>query len=640
MCGIAGILGSNNTDAMHRMVGAMHHRGPDDRGFFAEDHVLLGMTRLAIIDLSADGHQPMQSGDGRYWIVYNGECYNFRDIRQQLEREGVRFQSASDTEVVLEAYVRWGAGSLSRFNGMYAFAIWDTRDKKLFAARDRMGIKPFYYAQTSEVFVFGSEIKTLLSSGFVDFDLSSEALREYFTFGYIQQPHTILKQGSALMPGHYLEWSAGSYTITKYWDFDAVKPSQLSYEDAREQMLDLIQNSVRMELVSDRPLGLFLSGGLDSATILAAMKLHGVNAHTFSIGFEENTFARNEAGEAIELARHFGASHEQIILNADLVRANIPDFFDALDQPSIDGFNTYLVSKYASKSMTVALSGLGGDELFAGYARHALLNWKSHHRTWQSLSRLVPLSLAHRLGNLGELLWRLRAYGESDDLLLNYTVARTVKFSSSHVLRAGLFDAGDYAELYRNTFRHLDTGYANETLRRILKLDVSAFMSSLLLRDMDATSMAHSLEVRFPLIDHQLVEFAFSLPDDFKLHPAGQERPKAEGKLSYRESGAKRILLDIMEPQLPAGFSNRAKNGFKLPLNKWLSEMSGDSLREMLFDDQTAWEPYCDPARVEAVYDSFVQKKKTNVEFWKVLTFVRVVVNLKKTWEAATKASR
>ena len=258
----------------------MHHRGPDDHGVFSDQGVAIGMTRLSIIDTSNRGHQPMQSHCGRYWIVYNGECYNFQTIRRELEKEGMKFTSDSDTEVVLAAYVRYGSECLDMLNGMYAFAIWDTLEKSCFAARDRFGIKPFFYSLVKNSLVFGSEIKAMLASGHVEWNVNREAVLQYFTFGHIIQPETILASVKALMPGYYMKFRDGKLEVCKYWSLKK-ENFKGSYEEGKDLLLEKLASAVKLQMVSDRPLGLFLSGGLDSATLLYMMKSQGFKTNTF-----------------------------------------------------------------------------------------------------------------------------------------------------------------------------------------------------------------------------------------------------------------------------------------------------------------------------------------------------------------------
>ncbi len=626
MCGIAGVVGSNNPNRVDWMVKCMRHRGPDDSGVMELGNAVIGMSRLAILDLSQSGHQPMISHCKRYAIVYNGECYNFREIRSKLEALGDVFVSQSDTEVVLQAYARWGEECLQMMNGMFAFAIWDTQENTLFAARDHIGIKPFYYTQQDGDFIFASEINTLLQGG-VSADIDRAAVFQYFTFGYIQQPLTILSNAKALQPGHCLTYRNKQLSIKKYWQISA-SHKNVSFEDAAIELTERLRKSVKLQMISDRPLGLFLSSGLDSASVLAAMKMNGVSAKTFSIGFEENLYTKNESHEAAELAQFFGSDHTDITLQANDVINLLPQYFQSLDQPSVDGLNTFLVSKFAAQSMTVALSGLGGDELFAGYSRHSLLLWKSRHRNLQWLSRLAtPRAAVHMPQKLADLLWKGRAYGESSDFLLNYTLARTLTFPSYH----GLLKVGDRDILnsYKTVFANLGLlSESDTTLDKILKLEAYTFMSSNLLRDMDPASMTHSLEVRFPLLDKNIMEFAFSLPDHFKVDISNQPRPRGEGSKSYSETGAKKVLLHAMQPYLPPGFAEKKKNGFKLPTNYWLRKMGDAKLKEFIFDQHAVWSSFLDEKKAYQLYTEFVTNPTADPAFWKLFSFVGTMASL------------
>lgn len=627
MCGIAGIVGgsSERECSLNQMIKSMHHRGPDDSGIYSDDFISMGMARLAIIDLSPLGHQPMQSHNGRYWIVFNGECYNFKEVRTKLERRGARFKSGSDTEVVLEAYSEWGESCLGELNGMFAFAIWDTQEKKLFAARDHLGIKPFYYAIRNEVLIFGSEIKTLLASGSVENRIDNEAVFQYFTFGHIQQPKTILRDVNALMPGHYLTWSDNHLAIKSYWTLSP-KPATVGYEEAKERLLEQVNRSVKMQLVSDRPLGLFLSGGLDSATVLAAMQASSAAIQTFSIGFEENPFTKNEAAEAKELADHFGADHYAIIIDSQIVKNELESFWKALDQPSVDGLNTYLVSKYAHEHMTVALSGLGGDELFAGYSRHARIMWKLANANFKTrvANSFLPDLFLEMNGDVGDWIYRAKQYVDRSNLLRNYTYTRSMGSLSkvTDLLSSDFVNTINKKTFFFNQYKDISGLTGTTPLNEILALDLQGFMGSVLLRDMDAASMWHSLEVRFPLIDYKLVEFAFSLPDKYKLDFDPTRKPLGEGKLSYRAAGNKKILTDTMEPLLPKGFVDRPKNGFKLPINMWLQSFKKEELRAMVMDEKESWEPYLSAQGIDLLFE---KEMVTNSMIWKVLCFVKTL---------------
>jgi len=636
MCGIAGIVGSNsdNKVALNLMIKTLNHRGPDDSGIFSIDDMAIGMARLAILDLSPLGHQPMQSHCKRYWIVYNGECYNYQIIRKKLEAEGDQFSSNSDTEVVLQAYVRWGAGCLQLMNGMYAFAIWDTLEEKLFAARDRFGIKPFYYTTSKGPFLFSSELKSLLASGRVDFDVDPASVFQYFTSGYIQQPATIIKNVYALQPAHYLIWQNNSLNIHRYWDFSTITPVTMAYEEAKVGVLNHLKTAVKQQMISDRPLGLFLSGGLDSASVLAAMAMNSANIKSFSLAFDDQS-VKNEGNDARELANHFGAEHHQVTLNLQEALGSLDHYFDTLDQPSLDGLNTFLVSKFAALEITVALSGLGGDELFLGYSWQRNLLHRQQHAS--GINKLVAGILNPALFNAllavpgVDTLMRIRSKYGYKDLRSDY-----INLALS--AQGGLH--GNYKLLSDTVKSQISLSNVYKSLEDILTspgkpasfveasyLTSKSFMSSQLLRDMDAASMAHSIEVRFPLIDHELFEFGVALPDKFKVQTLKRGSEKED---TYLSSTSKRILLDTMLPYLPESFMTRKKNGFKVPLHALINQMPAEEFKNRIFDYKAIWNHWLDEKQILNLYNQSLQSGSRPLSWWKILTFVAVLTSLKR----------
>lgn len=634
MCGIAGIVGKGDRAAAEVMVRCLHHRGPDDSGIFSTEDLAIGMARLAILDLSPLGHQPMQSHCKRYWIVYNGECYNYQVIRKKLEAEGDQFTSNSDTEVVLQAYVRWGAECLQLMNGMYAFAIWDTQEKKLFAARDRFGIKPFYYTTSKGPFLFSSEIKSLLASGLVDFDVDPASVFQYFTSGYIQQPATIIKNVYALQPSHYLVWQNKSMTIHRYWDFSTIIPVTMEYEEAKAGILGHLKTAVKQQMISDRPLGLFLSGGLDSASVLAAMAMNNANIKSFSLAFDDQS-VKNEGNDARELANHFGAEYHQVTLNLQEALGHLDHYFDTLDQPSLDGFNTFLVSKFAAREITVALSGLGGDELFLGYSWQRNLLHRQQHAS--GVSKLIAGVLNPALFNAllavpgVDTLMRIRGKYGYKDLRSDYI---NLALSAQGGLQ------GNYKLLSDTVKGKISLSNVYKSLEDILTspgkpasfveasyLTSKSFMSSQLLRDMDAASMAHSIEVRFPLIDHELFEFAVALPDKFKVQILKRGREKED---TYLSSTSKRILLDTMLPHLPESFLTRKKNGFKVPIHSMINQMPEEEFKSRIFDFKSQWSQWLDEKQIQKLYNQSGQSGLRPLSWWKILTFVSVLASLKR----------
>ena len=571
MCGIAGIVGFQAQEALGAMLEVTHHRGPDDRGQWHGEAISLGMNRLAIQDLSAAGHQPMWSEDGRHVIVFNGEVYNFQSLRQELQSQGVSVQSGTDTEVVLKYYLQEGAKALRHFRGMFAFVVYDTQSQSYFAARDRVGIKPFYYQPGLASWAFASELKALVRSGLVAPELDEVALYQYLQYGHVLTPDTLLKGVKQLPPGHYLEGKVGEVPReVAYWKLhQATADVPSDFVDRQEAFYRLMDESVRLRMISDRPVGLFLSGGLDSSLILHHMVQHSPNVKAFSVGFEENPYTINEGTEAKATADHLGAEYQQVTLSVQEVMQDMPSFIQALDQPSVDGLNTFVVSKYAASEMTVALSGLGGDELFAGYTRQVLM----HHR--QSANRGAKSMAAGLLADpliraawgtkTGDLLIQAKARLSAQDVGWVYGVGRTSHYPAA-LNSLGLAGAG-MAKAMQTYWR--DIAGQNQTLaQKLMALEIAGFMTPQLLRDMDPVSMWHSMEVRFPLIDHHVLAFAYQLPMADKLAP-GASPFRREGESSYAEGGTKYLLQQVYRPHLPEGFMERKKNGFKLPLQQF-----------------------------------------------------------------------
>ncbi|MBX2894292.1 MAG: asparagine synthase (glutamine-hydrolyzing) [Cyclobacteriaceae bacterium] len=634
MCGIAGIVGKGDRSAAEVMVRCLHHRGPDDSGIFSTDDLAIGMARLAILDLSPLGHQPMQSHCKRYWIVYNGECYNYQSIRNKLEVEGDRFISNSDTEVVLQAYVRWGAACLQMMNGMYAFAIWDTQKKTLFAARDRFGIKPFYYTTSKGPFLFSSEIKSLLASGYVDFDVDTASVFQYFTTGYIQQPATIISDVYALQPAHYLMWQNNTIATHRYWDFSTITPVAMEYEEAKAGVLEHLKTAVKRQMISDRPLGLFLSGGLDSASVLASMAMNNASIKSFSLAFEDQS-VKNEGDDARELANHFGAEHHPVTLDVREALGNLDHYFNTLDQPSLDGFNTFLVSKVAAREITVALSGLGGDELFLGYTwQRNLLHRQQNAGIGNKLvSGVLNPTLFNTLLTVPgvDTLMRIRSKYGYKDLRSDYINLALSAQGGLHTNYKLLSDevkrSISFSDVYKSINHVLTSPGKPGAFVEASYLTSKSFMSSQLLRDMDAASMAHSIEVRFPLIDHELFEFAVALPDKFKVQTLKRGREKED---TYLSSTSKRILLDTLLPYLPESFLSRKKNGFKVPLRSIINQIPEGEFKSRIFDSQRQWSQWIDEKQVQKLYTESVQSGSRPLSWWKILTFVSVLASLKR----------
>lgn len=566
MCGIAGIIGNNNTSILTSMLAATRHRGPDDSGTYTDDYCTIGMNRLSILDLSTAGHQPMFSEDKRYVIVYNGEVYNFKSIRADLIKLGYTFHSNSDTEVVLKGYIAYGKNILDRIRGMFAFVIWDTQTQTAFGARDHMGIKPFYYHHENGVFTFCSEIKGILQQPRIKKQVSKDGLRLFLSYGYVGAPYTILNQVFAIKPGECFTIAGNKLSIEQYWDIPSHTPTTLNYQEAKNKLKQLVVDRVNEELVSDVPLGLFLSGGLDSTAVLAAMRLSGKeHIETFSLGFEG--FEASEEEDAEIAAKHFKTKHHTHIISGKTVAEEFDGFIDAMDQPSIDGLNVFLVSKFTRQHVTVALSGLGPDELFLGYkwqrsaAAPALINPIVFNMIEPLLKMITPKRYIGILEYIKNSKDPVSFYSTINRILSDDELKQ--KSISIYAKQNNL----DWVKAY-------DNNNESDTYSRISRLDMKLFMGARVLPISDATSMYHSLEVRFPLIDKELVEFSRKLPAAYKmdLNKAKHIRPwsKYEGTESYEGSGVKKILYEAFKQELPQGFGTRAKKGFKFPYQQWM----------------------------------------------------------------------
>ncbi len=595
MCGICGIWGNPDSEKTNMMVAALHHRGPNDSGTYNDDNVSLGMTRLAVIDLNPTGHQPMSNEAGTIWIVYNGEVYNFQSERELLEKKGHRFVSTSDTEVILRLYQEYGDEFLLRLRGMFALAIYDKRGghgrERLLLARDHLGIKPLLYTKVGNQLVFASEIKALLASGLIKPEVDYDSLRILLTFGSIYQPKTILCGVKMLLPGHRLVIENGNLRVERFWSLGVGRRPEvgkLPYEEQIEVMREALRESVRLQMVSDVPLGAFLSGGVDSSITVAMMAtLAGHRIKTFSVGFEQEGKHIDETEEAHNTAKFLGTDHHHVIVRGSDVRDRILYIASGLDQPTVDGVNSYFVSLAARQHVTVSISGTGGDELFAGYpwyinmVREAQKPVNLPTRATAAFARLPifdPImgttwnhKLHHartRAGFLSRYAMQYHVFGSLRAMLL---LDPQIK-QGAHVGRSEAADLKATDELANGT-----------VLERVTALCLRGYTANQLLRDIDCASMAHSLEVRVPYLDSELVDLTLSLPDESKLTSS---RIKDGNILvnTYRALGAKRILIDIGRPLLPENFDIQAKRGFGMPFDAWLK----GPLEEVLEDTLSA----------------------------------------------------
>lgn len=631
MCGIAGISGSSPPGSIKAMVAAMHHRGPDDSGTRVDEGIALGMARLAVIDTTSAGHQPMLSPDGLVCIVYNGETYNFREERAILEEKGYVFESHTDTEVVLCMYQEYGDDFLLRMRGMFALAIYDKRKgsgrERLLLARDQLGIKPLLYCRTGNHFLFASELKSILASGLVERRVDPEALRLLLTFGSVTQPHTMISGVKMLLPGHRLISENGCERIERFWWLDVGRRAdvaQLPYQELTDLVRDSLEESVRLQMVSDVQLGAFLSGGVDSSLLVALMARNSSHRiKTFSVGFEAEGASMDESGDAESTARFIGTDHARVVVKGQDVRDRIRHIASALDQPSVDGVNSYFVSLAARQAVTVAISGTGGDELFAGYpwfitmvvnAERELRNPLRSQlgRVGASLARW-PVFDGMMSGRLGARLDSLRgSFGFVPSYARIYQIFGVCGAARllSPAIRAGSLIGRDLG---------LDVESADEiptapALERVSALCLRGYTQNQLLRDIDAVSMAHSLEVRVPFLDPVLADLALSLPRSAKLGSLASVRNPELA--SYRSTGTKKILVDIGSELLPPGMDTQPKRGFGMPFDVWMKGPLRDVLEDALSPMVVRARGFFDEMAVTRVKDDFLSGKGSWPQPW------------------------
>ncbi|CAN0618924.1 asparagine synthase (glutamine-hydrolysing) [Burkholderia multivorans] len=616
MCGITGLVHLDgkavSLDVLKGMTDAIAHRGPDGEGHWVERNVGLGHRRLAIIDLSPGGHQPMVWADGRYVVTYNGELYNFRELRAELEKLGVHFRSRSDTEVLLAAVATWGLEkALTRFNGMFAFALWDRQTCTLMLARDRYGVKPLYYASQGSTFAFGSEQKAILAQPGFRRVLDKPALLEYFTFQNIFSGSTLLEDVSILPAGHYgvLDLAATRPTLrlTQYWDFDFREPERpLRDEEYREELDRLFRQAVNRQLVTDVELGSYLSGGMDSGSITAIAAQSYPNIKTFTCGFDLNSasgieLAFDERSKAEYMSYHFQTEHYEMVLKAGDMERVLPRLAWHLEEPRVgQSYPNFYAAQLASKFVKVVLSGAGGDELFGGYPwryYRAVVNDDFSHyvdkyyRFWQ---RLIPNTA---LKNVFAPIWR------------------DVKHVWTRDIFAGAFK------------HHADQLYSPEDyINHSLYFEAKTFLHGLLVVE-DKLSMAHGLESRVPFLDNDLVDFAMRCPVRLKLNnlanvvKLNENDPGNKSQIYFeRTHDGKQILRDVMQRYIPDDVVKAAKQGFSAPDSSWFKGESIDFVRRRLFSDDARIYEIMDPDSIrELVGEHLSGEKNRRLLIWSLL---------------------
>lgn len=556
MCGIAGILNYSPDRVeilIQRMQEALQHRGPDDQGIYlsTDRQTAIAHTRLAILDLTTAGHQPMSSSEGRYWITFNGEIYNFQALRHTLISQGEKFHSQSDTEVILKLYQQFGADCVNHLRGMFAFAIWDDLEKICFLSRDPLGIKPLYYWSDGSTLIFASELKAIVATGLPSITMSSQGLYGYLVSGSVSEPYTLIEGIHCLPAGNWLRWQSGQIAQNQYWQIDFT-PKEIEPEAAIKQVRHALIDSIEHHFVSDVPVGIFLSGGIDSTAVLAlARQTQTGKLATYSIAFEEADY--NEGDIARKVAQTFDAEHTEFKITASLARELFPPFLKAIDQPSIDGFNTFCVSQLARQNGTkVVLSGLGGDELFGGY--QSFQKVPQMVRLGKQLQMIRPLAKGMGMGLESFGSPRFKRLGDwLQQQPTSVSVYRSLRGVFSHQEACGILKQylPDAVLPMRGDGHLLPNLPSLED--EVSWLEINCYMRNQLLRDNDVMSMSCGLELRVPLVDRFLIEAIADIPSQIRLTPV------------------KQLLIQAVN-ELPSEVINRPKQPFAFPFDHWMTE--------------------------------------------------------------------
>lgn len=615
MCGIFGIVSakprSELVEPLARASRALAHRGPDDEGieFISNDRDSLSIAfshrRLSILDLSPAGHQPMCDQSTGNWITYNGEVFNFRDVRRHLESHGLTFNSQSDTEVLLKGYGLLGQKAITDWRGMFAFGFWDARQRQLTLVRDRLGIKPLYYYHDGDSFLFASEIRTLLATGLVPRQMSRAAIDSYLAFGSVQQPLTIIENVYAVLPGHTLTFADGRIHTKPYWEMRTALSGNVT-RDPQElvtEIRELLLESVRLRLVSDVPVGVFLSGGIDSSAVVSLMRqATSSEIRSFSICFKEQDF--NEQPYAEQVAKQFQTAHKSILITEAQALAKLPGALAAMDQPSIDGVNTYLISEAVAQSgLKVAVSGLGGDEVFVGYgffrtiARDEQLRRQVKNIPFglrkAAAAAISSVATSPRAAKFGALL-------QSNQLSEHAVQLHRQLLGDNQrhqLLGQADFRSTDQQKFEAWTMHRLASSSEADSINQASMLELGGYMTDTLLRDTDTMSMAHGLEVRVPLIDHRLVERMLQIPGDMKLR-----------------AGKQKWLLVEATGDLPAEVTDRRKRGFELPFKHWLQGALRERIEDSLHSSSLA--EVINPDAARSTWQDFLAGSTTWSRVW------------------------
>jgi asparagine synthase (glutamine-hydrolysing) len=622
MCGICGVVGKADEQLIQKMLASIAHRGPDDEGIYIaestnSERVGLGHRRLSIIDLSPAGHEPMSDAQGEIWLTYNGEIYNFKEIRKELEKRGHKFKSDSDAEVVIYAYREWGLNALAMLNGMFAFAIWDARNNSLLLARDRLGIKPVYYADTPSGFAFASEIKAILEIPNFKREVDLESLNQFLSFLWTPDPDTLFSGVKKLPPGHFLVYQNGHAEVRQYWDLEFNEDDTLSETDWVERVREQVERSVRAQMIADVPLGAFLSGGVDSSSIVSLMTgMVSQKVTTYTFGFKSEDLRYDILEDDVKYAREIGAKletdyHESFF--EPQVMDLLPKLVYHMDEPIADpaAITSYLICKAARERLTVLLSGMGGDEVFAGYPRHIAVKIAEAYNLIPSfISRpLVEAMPASMPGRFNSVFRNTKKLARSAALPLRERYlgyCTYFKEDEKAKLYSGAMNSAtlDFNALAAHQ-KYFDKVADEDFVNQMLYVDLKTFLPCLNLTYTDKTSMAASMEVRVPLLDHELVEMAARIP----------------ARLKIKGLTRKYVLKKAAEKWLPRNIIYRKKAGFSAPLRSWLQKDLRGMVEDLLSESNIKQRGYFDYAEVRRLIDDNLAGREDNgLKIFQLLT--------------------
>lgn len=603
MCGIAGYFGQGDRGILERMTTTLTHRGPDDVGFYIDGQLGFGFRRLSIIDLSPLGHQPMESNDGNIVVIFNGEIYNFRELRDELEKRGHRFKSKSDTEVIIYAYAEYGTRCFEKLNGMFAIALYDKKQQRVILARDRLGKKPLYWSRRGDTLMFGSELKALVAHPLFKKEVDTASLNKYLAYDYIPTPHTIFRGVYKLEPGHYLIYEKGSVAKTCFWDVQFTTDfAGADIADILKEMDKQLEKAVALRLVADVPLGIFLSGGLDSSSIAYyAQKVSNEKIKTFNIGFAEKSF--DESNYARQVAKFLGTDHYEHTLTAQDALDVIPRIASIIDEPLADYsiIPTYLISKFTRQHVTVALGGDGGDELFFGYptfqAERLFPLIKAGAPLIRLFEKILPISHAH-----------FNTRFKIHQLLQGMDVSERYRHHSwmGTFLNSELQVTSYKLHEFEDIDRYWEKIKKEPRWNQLVYLYLRTYLMDQVLVKVDRASMANSLEVRVPFLDYKFVDFTNSI----------HYRNKIKGL------EAKHLLKQLMKDKLPHNIVYRKKQGFGVPLSAWFAKELKPFVLDILSPEKIKRTGLFNPDAVKKIVSEHVNNKADHrKKLWSLLTF-------------------